>query len=119
VPCLQGGCSRSGEPSYGSTDVLNAFSRDFEHQAALERVKAWTLARFNLPAQATVLVSEISCALPGCPPLHTVVAFWSEDGQRYQLKLFKPVAQVIADDLPPGWMRRALVALDGMGDECC
>jgi len=82
-------------------------------------VKAWKRARFNLPAQATVLVSEISCALPGCPPLHTVVAFWSEDGQRYQLKLFKPVAQVIADDLPPGWMRRALVALDGMGDECC
>jgi hypothetical protein len=99
--------------------VLNAFNRDSEHLAALERVKAWTRARFKLSEDATILVSEIACALPGCPPLHTVVVFWSEDTTRHQLKLFKPVVQVIPDDLPPAWMKRALVAIDGIGDECC
>jgi hypothetical protein len=65
------------------------------------------------------MVSEIACALPGCPPLHTVIVFWSEGAERHQLKLFKPVIQVVADDLPPAWMKRALVAIDGIGDECC
>jgi nitrate reductase delta subunit len=87
--------------------------------AALEGVRAWTRARFELSEDATILVSEVTCALPGCPPLHTVVVFWSDNGKRHQLKLFKPVVEVIPDDLPPTWMKRALVAIDGIGDECC
>jgi hypothetical protein len=99
--------------------VFNAFNRNSEHLAALERVKAWTRARFKLPEDATIIVSEVTCTLPGCPPLHTVVVFWSEDGKRHQLKLFKSVVQVIPDDLPPAWMKRALIAFDGISDECC
>jgi hypothetical protein len=99
--------------------VLNAFNRNSEHLAALEGVRAWTRARFELSEDATILVSEVTCALPGCPPLHTVVVFWSDNGKRHQLKLFKPVVEVIPDDLPPTWMKRALVAIDGIGDECC
>jgi len=99
--------------------VLNVFNKGSQHLAALERVKAWTRARFKLPEHASVLVSEVACALPGCPPLHTVVVFWSEDATRHQLKLFKPVIQVIPDDLPPAWMKRALIANDASADECC
>jgi hypothetical protein len=99
--------------------VLNAFRKNSDQAAALERVKAWTRARFGLCDDATILVSEVACALPGCPPLHTVIAFWSEEAKRHQLKLFKPVTQVIPDDLPPAWMKPALVAIDGIGDECC
>jgi len=99
--------------------MLNSLDKGSEHLAALDRVKAWTRARFELAADAVILVSEVSCALPGCPPRHTVIAFWSENAKRHQLKLFKPVAQVVPDDLPPPWMKNALVAIDGIGDECC
>ena len=87
------------------------------HAAALDRVREWTRARFRLDAEATILVSQVSCRLPGCPPLETVVAFWT-DGQRYRFKLFKPVADVIADDLPPAWFKDALLDAD-FGCDCC
>jgi hypothetical protein len=49
-----------------------------------------------------VLVAEVACRLPGCPPLETVVAFWTEDERRHQFKLYKPVADVVYDDI--GWL---------------
>jgi hypothetical protein len=99
--------------------MLQPFAKRPEHVAALERVRAWTRERFELAADAAVLVSEVSCALPGCPPRETVVAFWTENEQRHQFKLFKPVAEVAADDLPPAWLKGALVAVEGLGCECC
>jgi hypothetical protein len=90
-----------------------------EHAAALDRVRAWTRERFALADDAAILVSEVSCALPGCPPRETVVAFWTEDEQRHQFKLFKPVTEVVVDDLPPAWLKSALVAIEGLGCECC
>jgi hypothetical protein len=72
-----------------------------EHAAALDRVRAWTRERFALADDAAILVSEVSCALPGCPPRETVVAFWTED------------------DLPPRWLKDALAAIEGLGCECC
>ena len=90
-----------------------------EDLAALDRVKEWTRERFKLADDAAILVSQIACALPGCPPLETVVAFWTEGERRHQFKLFKPVADVVPDDLPPSWMKNALVAIDGMDCDCC
>ena len=75
--------------------------------------------RFALAEEAAILVSEVSCALPGCPPRETVVAFWTENERRHQFKLFKPVAEVVMDDLPPRWLKDALAAIEGLGCECC
>ena len=99
--------------------MLRSRKKRPEHLKALDRVKDWTRERFKLPPDAAILVAEVSCALPGCPPLETVVAFWTGNDQRHQFKLFKPVAEVLPDDLPPSWMKNALVAIAGVGDECC
>jgi nitrate reductase delta subunit len=99
--------------------VLRSFERHPAHAAALDRVRAWTRERFSLAEDAAILVSEVTCALPGCPPRETVVAFWTGNGQRHQFKLFKPVAEVVADDLPPAWLKNALFAIEGLGCECC
>jgi hypothetical protein len=86
---------------------------------ALNRVKRWTRERFALPQDAPVFVSEVSCAVPGCPPLETLVAFWTEGDARHHFKIFKPVSEVLEDDLPPRWMKSALVATAVLGCECC
>ena len=88
------------------------------HAAAAERVRAWTRARFRLPEDATVMVAEVTCAVPGCPPLETVVAFWTED-TRHHFKVFKPLEEVAQDDLPPAWLKDALADNEGFGCECC
>jgi hypothetical protein len=85
--------------------------------AALDRVRAWTRERFKLDEALPVVVAEVACGLPGCPPLETVVAFWTEDDRRHQFKLFKPVAEVVEGDLPYAWLKDALVSTGE--DECC
>jgi nitrate reductase delta subunit len=82
-----------------------------------ERIKQWTRERFTLAEEDAILVSEIGCALPGCPPLETVVAFWTEDKRLHHFKVFKPLAEVVEEDLPWSWLKDALAEQDGY--ECC
>ena len=98
---------------------LGAFKKTPEHRQAIERVQAWTRERFSLPEEAPVLASELACTVPGCPPLETVVAFWTENGERRHFKVFKPVEQVALDDLPPAWLKDSLCSIEGEGFSCC
>ncbi len=61
--------------------------RSPEHVAALARLPQWTRERFDLPEHAAILAAEIACAQPGCPPLETVVVFWTETDKRHQFKV--------------------------------
>jgi hypothetical protein len=112
---LSGWFARS--PDSGDDGSLRSPSSP-EHLAALGRVREWTRQRFKLSGEAAILVSEVACNLPGCPPLETVVAFW-EDEKRYHFKLFKRVAEVAYDNLPYAWMKESLVIPEGFGCECC
>jgi nitrate reductase delta subunit len=99
--------------------MLGSFKKTPEQLLALDQVGEWTRLRFKLGEDAAILVAEIACALPGCPPIETVVAFWTDSDTRHHFKLFKPVAEVIEDDLPPTWMKDALAVSEDAGWECC
>jgi hypothetical protein len=92
--------------------------RNSEHQEALDRVRAWTRERFTLAEDAAILVSEVACKAPGCPPLETVVVFWIGD-VRHHFKFFKPAREVAIGDFPPSWLRNALAVPDGFECDCC
>ena len=94
------------------------FANKLENSAAIERARQWTRARFALAQDQTVMVSEIACGVPGCPPLETHVVFWTTAG-RHHFKIFKPLGQVSEVDLPPAFMKNALVALEGFECDCC
>jgi hypothetical protein len=98
--------------------MLVPFRKDETQLAALEQVRAWTRVRFRLDDSAAILVSEVACALPGCPPLETVVAFW-EGETRYQFKLFKRADEVVYDDLPFYWLKDSLAYEPSLVCECC
>jgi hypothetical protein len=86
---------------------------------ATRRLKAWTRDRFRLDPSAVVTAAQVACPVPGCPPVETIVVFWTADGTRRRFKLFKPIAEVVYDDLPYAWLLGALVDDDGLGLECC
>jgi len=86
---------------------------------AAESLKDWTRERFALLERETVLVTERDCALPGCPPRETVVAFWTADGTRHHFKVFKPMEDVAREDLPPAWLKDALALSEGIECACC
>jgi hypothetical protein len=104
-------------------DGLLGLKKSAADPDALLRVRDWVRKRFKLPEDAAILVSEVECRLPGCPPLETVVAFWTKDPvegeKRYHFKLFKKVADVGYDDLPFAWLLDTLVVPEGFACECC
>ena len=103
--------------------MFGTLPSDTTQLQATQRVSAWVREHFRLPEAAVVLVTELACQLPGCPPLETVIAYWMDPAaaqpQRYHLKVFKPVQQVQLEDLPPWWMREALAAPPDWDCTCC
>jgi hypothetical protein len=99
--------------------MFGSFSKGAAAAPALARIHEWTRERFRLEAADTILVTELACTLQGCPPLETVVAYWTADGQRHHFKIFKRADQVLSDDLPYAWMKRALAVPEGFSDDCC
>ena len=89
------------------------------HLEAVERLKDWTRERFALTEDDTVLVSEAASSLPGCPPVETVVAFWTGGHDAHHFKVFKPADQVGEEDIPPAWMKEALSGVPGITCSCC
>ncbi|MBM3608742.1 MAG: hypothetical protein FJX29_09885 [Alphaproteobacteria bacterium] len=89
-------------------------------RAALRRIKGWVHENFRLSADDTVSVNEVACQLPGCPPIETVIVFWTREGaMRHHYKVFKPAVDVVAQDLPPWWMKDALAVSDDFECSCC
>lgn len=66
--------------------------------AHVTRVKAWVADSMPLSPGAAVLVTELSCREPGCPPLETVIAVLDGTVQRKQT-LHKALAHVTAEDV--------------------
>ena len=98
--------------------MLAFTTKSLDRAAVVARVRGWTKARFALTDDETLMVSELACSVPGCPPIETHVVFWTAAG-RHHFKIFKPLARVSEDDLPPAFMKNALVALDGFECDCC
>jgi nitrate reductase delta subunit len=109
---------RTGSGSPGDA-TLGPQRKGPEHLLALDRVKEWTRERFGLPQDAAIFVSQIACTSPGCPPLETVVAFWTADEKRHHFKIFKQAEEVVCDDLPYVWLKDALAAPEGFESGCC
>jgi hypothetical protein len=99
--------------------ALGILKKGADHGQALDRIAAQTRARFKLGDEAVVLVAELACTLPGCPPIDTVVVFWTVQGVRHRFKIFKPALQVTEEDLPYRWLMRSLAAPEGFDQDCC
>jgi nitrate reductase delta subunit len=98
---------------------FGAFKEGASRQQAVTRLRAWTRERFGLDEDAAILVSELACTTPGCPPLQTLIAFWLEPAQRRHFKVFKPLEDVGLADFPPAWLKDALCAEPEDGVTCC
>jgi hypothetical protein len=63
---------------------------------SIERVKGWVTSALELPASTSVMVTELACSEPGCPPLETVIAVLAQEGPkgRRQHTFHKPLTDV-------------------------
>ncbi|MSO51796.1 MAG: hypothetical protein EXQ51_05165 [Acidobacteria bacterium] len=62
---------------------------------ARAHVKKWVFSALSLdPATVTVMVTELACLEPGCPPLETVIAVMDGGRPTWQYKLHKRADEV-------------------------
>lgn len=98
---------------------LGQARKDDGQRAALRQIKHWARARFSLGEDDLVIVTQEEVRLPGVPPLQTLIVFQCADGLKRHWRIFKPAVDVSEDDLPPGWMKDALITPEGFQCSCC
>jgi hypothetical protein len=59
---------------------------DIEH---VERIKCWARVAWHVPEDATVMVTELECREPDCPPIETVVAVLQEGEPTRRFPIFR------------------------------
>ena len=64
-----------------------------------ERIKAWVRRLWVLSDETTVMVTELECREPGCPPIETVIAVLEGPGRTTQYKIHKAADEVSHADV--------------------
>lgn len=62
-------------------------------------IKGWVRARSEISDAVTVMVSELACSEPGCPPTETVIAVIRADGTVLKATLHRRVFEVEPTDV--------------------
>jgi hypothetical protein len=62
-------------------------------------IKRWVTEVLRLDHDTSVMVTELRCTEPGCPPFETVVALLYPDQSPWQFKLHKPVDEIDYKDI--------------------
>jgi len=86
-----------------------AEQRDTARRSA---VREWTCDVLSLGESATVLVTELSCVEPGCPPREVVIAVFAAHTPRRQRRIHCALA-----DLDQARVRQAWLAPTSCGDD--
>jgi nitrate reductase delta subunit len=98
---------------------IRASKHDRQLGGAIDRVRRLARLHFELSENDAIFVAQIECKRPGCPPLQTVVVFWSADQTRRHFKVLKPAPEVESEDLPPTWLVEALGSFEQDDSPCC
>ncbi|MBA5867329.1 MAG: hypothetical protein GDA67_11625 [Nitrospira sp. CR1.3] len=64
-----------------------------------ERIKTWARAAWTLSDETMIMVTELECREPGCPPIETVIALLDGPGKTTQHKIHKPAAEISRSDV--------------------
>jgi hypothetical protein len=69
----------------------------------VREIKNWVRAAAGVPGETPVMVTELACSEPDCPPFEVVMAVFPEDGPRRQRKLPCALAQIDQPKVEAAW----------------
>lgn len=88
--------------------LFNPFApRDAARRAeAAARIKDWTRAALGLDGETRVLVHELACSRPNCPPRETVILVVPAEAAPFKLALHSAMGDIVEADLALAWAGR-------------
>ena len=66
---------------------------------AIRQVRAWVFEALQLEEKTSLIVTELRCSEPGCPPIETVIALLKPSHPTQHYKIHKPIADITFDDV--------------------
>ena len=66
-------------------------------------VKEWVRSAAGAPDDAAIVVTELSCSEPGCPPFEVVMAVLRSGEPPVQRKVHKRLAELSRDEVTHLW----------------
>lgn len=63
------------------------------------QIQSWVRDCMRLDEETIVMVSELRCSEPDCPPLETVIAVLDGPRERRQFKFHKTIAEITSMDI--------------------
>jgi hypothetical protein len=79
--------------------MFGSRSEDARRTAAIRALKETARALLGAGDDDAVVVNELRCTEPGCPPIETVIALLRQGQAPRQVKVHKPAAEVTEHDL--------------------
>lgn len=73
--------------------MLELFKRN-SSAGTSRKVKDWVRSTLQLSDEHGILVTELKCTEPGCPPIETVVAILEPGGQQHQQKVHRAISEI-------------------------
>lgn len=65
--------------------------------------KRWVAEASGAPDDATILVTELACSEPGCPPYEVMMAVLAADGTRRQRKFHVRLTELTREHVLDAW----------------
>lgn len=84
-----------------------------ERAAASRWLKALARTLFDAEEGDAVVVSELQCTEPGCPPIETVLALLRPDRNYRQVKIHKALLDVVESDVRHAFLAHEHARSDG------
>lgn len=79
-------------------------ARDNRNADRLRRIRGWVEDALHLEPDATVLITELRCHEPDCPPVETVIGVLRAGVGAQQFKISKAAADVVRADIAALWV---------------
>lgn len=65
----------------------------------VEQVKSWVHQALHPDEDTSIMVTELRCSEPGCPPIETVIALLKTAHPTSQYKIHKAIAEITQTDI--------------------
>ena len=92
---LQNCIAHEHEGAHGTTDPFGRFIEI--SPLALEQIRYWMRQNFSFSQDTPILIKEVPCAKPGCPPIETAIVAIVKNAPPRNFKVQRPINEITFD----------------------
>jgi G3E family GTPase len=90
-------CRSTGEDRASDGDPFARFIEVSPH--TLDQIRYWLRQNFGLPKDTPIVIKEVPCVKPACPPVETAIMALQENAPPRLFKVQKPINEITFDHI--------------------